>query len=346
MHFSFEADKALNCWASEYLAARPERGHALKLRRLGLTFHGITDCLCLGSSSQAFLPVEAGGALPYIFRDSCPYRPNEGSLPRVAFEALREGGAPVTLPEAAPFFPPGGDNLWHWLTESLTKVLALESSGYTGPYIIPRNSSVAAQTLELLGVDQARLLPSGRVYRVERLLVPPRLSGFDLQDYLPLCELLRNSLLKACPPSPGVKRCYLRRIGTRRVINEENILELLREFDFTVLTPEELSLKDQLSFMGNVECSVMPHGAGSALTIMQKPRSTFIELFSNRYISYNNMHSVRLLKLRYHPLVEDLDVSSCTRPEMTVCQYLGEGAKADMLIDATMLRVLLENALE
>ncbi len=342
MPFAFDPKAAVPLFANEYCALHPERARPFALKHLNLTFHVISDCLCLGSSQQAFLPAH-GGALPYILKDSCPYLANEHGLPGIAAGALP--GGVVELDEAAPFFPPGAQNLWHWVAESLPKLLALEQTGYNGPYILPQDSRVAEETLDLIGIAPERRLRAGGVYRVRRLLVPPRLSGFTLADNMPLTAFLRQSLLDAVGGLPGGKRCYVRRVGTRVIANEEDLLPVLADFGFETMVPEELSLKEQLRYMTNADCSLMPHGANATLTLLQKPGSVFIELFGNRYVSYNNMHAVRLLGLRYHAAVEDLDLSSCRDPLMPVGAYLEEGARADIIVDPLHVRILLETAL-
>jgi hypothetical protein len=289
MSFSFDRGQHRILPAAEYLRQSRHRGQATPIPHLGLTVYRIRDCLCLGSHSQAILPLEAEGDLPFIFMESCPYPANEPQLAGIvehrlgALENLRE------LDEAVPLFPPGADNLWHWTTESLPTLLAMESIGYSGPYLVPQGSAVPEQCFSLFGISPRRLLPGAAAYRVKNILLPQRTSGFSLPDNMPLTRFLRAKMLEAAGTLPGAKRCYIRRTGRRRILNEEEVLAVLRDFDFEIMTPEDLSLAGQWQYMSNVECSLMAHGANSTLTLLQKPRSGCVELFSNRYVSYNNM---------------------------------------------------------
>jgi len=330
-------------FAPEYLRAFPQKGRAVHARQVGLVFHGLKDCLCLGRHSQVIAP-EHDGRIPFVFRESCPYLGNEPNLVHEASQGLACDEI-VELDEAVPLYPPGAANFWHWTTESLPKLLALESVGYDGPYIIPAHSAVAKASLAMHGITPGRILLSGPVYRVKRLLLPQRLSGFSLAENMPLTTLVREKLLEAVGVLPGGTRCYIRRIGIRKVANEPELLELLREYDFAIMTPEELPLAEQWRFMTNCDCSVMAHGANSTLSLLQKERSGFVELYNNRYVSYNNLHSVRLLRLRYHSIVEDLDLSSSPDAVTTVFDYLKSGPKADMLVDVTHVRIVLEGLL-
>ncbi|MDR0827179.1 MAG: glycosyltransferase family 61 protein [Desulfovibrio sp.] len=344
MHFSFDPQKAILASAGDYLDHFQRRGRAVHLEHLGIICYGVTDCLYLGEKSQVLLPLE-GTALPLIFTESCHYPAGDCRLTSLAQVVLSATTDFLEVDEAAPFYAPGSDNLWHWTAENLPKLLALESIGYSGKYIVPLESKVARESLVLFHIPPERLLPAKAAYRVKRLLLPQRLSGFDLPYYLPLVEFTRNKLLEAVGTLPGGKRCYIRRTGRRKPVNEENVLDLLRGFDFETMLPEDLSLAEQWRYMTNVDCSVMAHGANSTLTLLQKPRSAFVELFGNRYVSYNNLHAARLLRLKYHALVQDLDVSSAPL-DMSLADFLWGGLTADMVVDITHLRILLETLLE
>lgn len=334
-------------FASEYLSVFPGGGRAFQVRKLGLTFYMIKNCLAVSAPYQIIAPTHADGEIPCVFLESCPYFGNEVNLVADLTKFFNNPGERplIRLDEAAPFYPPGARNLWHWTTESLPKLLALEDSGYSGPYIVPHNCKVVDESLAMHSIAKERLYYNNASYLVDSLMLPPRLSGFDLAENMLLTSFLRERILAAAGEEAGGRRAYVRRVGARRIANEEEILPLLDEFGFERLTPEELPLKEQYRFMSNVECSVMAHGANSTLTLAQRPGSTCIECFGNRYISYNNLHAARLLGLRYHALVEDLDMTCAPVPVQSTDDYLEGGSKADLTVDPLYLRILLESAL-
>lgn len=354
---SYSPAKARLVWAADWLRSNSQRGRAFQLRHLGLEFYGIRDCLALGGESQSILPLQPD--LPFIFLESCPYSSNEQYLPRLAHKALQErdkgmaGGRELPeVEEAAPLNPPGAHNLWHWMTESLPKLLALESIGYRGSYIVPpvsgQGGGVPAQSLELLGIAPERLLPGDASYLVKNLILPPRLSGFNLAANMPLTGLVRAKLLEALGEpdlAAGKRRIYLRRLGSRRVLNEDELLAVVADFGFEVMVPEELSLVEQWRRLAGAGGFLAAHGAGSAHSLLLAPGAPFLELFGNRYVSYNNLHAVRLLRLRYYPLVQDLDVTASPSGPGGQCdifQYLLDGITSDLTVDPIHLRIALE----
>lgn len=355
MNFHYDQNEAQVLFAAQFLQREVGRGRALRLPHLGLVFYGVKDCIYLASEWQTLMPL-LDDKLPYIFSESGPFIANDYSMPGMAAAALagkgklspvsRQGMIPVKeVAEAAPFVPPGYDNLWHWLLESVPKILALESIAYDGYYIMPLGIKLVEECIDIFGIDRNRILPANGCYKVKRMMVPPRQDGYVLAENLPLIALLREKLESRLSLLPGGKRAYVKRVGRRKIINEQPFEELMREFGFETMIPEDLSLKDQLVFMSNVDLSVMVHGANTTLTIMQKPKSTFIELFGNRYLCYSNLATIRLLKLRYHSQMVELNVSQAPQGNPSYRDYFLEGIGADILVDLIHTRILLENAL-
>ena len=55
-----------------------------------------------------------------------------------------------------------------------------------------------------------------------------------------------------------------RRAARRRVVNEQDLLPVLREFGFEVIETERLSFHEQIQLFSHAEAVVGPHGAGLA----------------------------------------------------------------------------------
>ena len=328
-------------FAPEYIHAFPARGALFDTPRLDLAFYEIRDCFALFSDYLLMAPVH-GHVLPVLLRESGVYPAHDMAMPGKLQHAVSQLADTVDVPLAVPLCTPGSHNLWHWTLECLPKLLLLEKMGYTGPYIVLGDNPVVQASLDMFGIAPERRLAAGPAYRVERLIVPPRLSGFVLPENLPLVALLREKLLERVGVLPGSKRCYVRRITRRRIVNEAAMLDILREYDFEVMVPEELSLAEQWRYMTNVECSLMPHGANTTLTLAQPHGSSFIEFFSNRYINYSNMQAIRLLRLRYLPLVEELDVSWYPDRNTLLHKHLEGGIPADIEVQLIHLRMHLE----
>lgn len=320
----------------DFLAGRPGRGRTMTIRPFGMKVHMVSDCLCMGALAQIVLPV-VDGKTPCVFVESGDY-PDSHSLLPISYKKGLEHSL-VELDEAVPLYPLYAfHNFWHWVFEGLPRLLIMEKYGYDGIYIVAGGYPFITDILDLLGIDKKRLRFNDANYMVRKLLLPhPWLAETMYLDNPDLFFLVRNALLDAVEPLPGAKRCYIRRTGRkRRVMNEADVLKTLERFDFAVLAPEGLSAREQIRFMTNVSCSVMPHGANATLAAMQKRESVFIELFGNRFFRAINLFMARHLGLLYQPLCAEL--TDKTPPPS------GHDQDADFFVDCKNLEVILENA--
>ena len=210
MPYAFSPDDCQIASVAEYLRHFPTRGKAIQLSHLRYDIYGISDCLCLGATTQAVAPVH-NNALPLAFSDAVSHMANEMRLPTVIDEALAQDPKVQDIDEAVPLYPPGIHNFWHFTFENLSKVLALESIGYTGRYIVPAAAladpgSDLRQSLTLFGIGPDRLLPAGPVYRIQRLMLPGRINGLNLANNMPFAVFLRKKRLEAVGSEPGSRR--------------------------------------------------------------------------------------------------------------------------------------------
>jgi len=74
-----------------------------------------------------------------------------------------------------------------------------------------------------------------------------------------------------------------------------------------------------------------------------KNRSGFMEFFSNSYVNYTSMHAVRLLRLHYMPLVEEMELCSDPGDRRPLEDFLTQGLDADIHVCALQARILLES---
>jgi capsular polysaccharide biosynthesis protein len=85
----------------------------------------------------------------------------------------------------------------------------------------------------------------------------------------------------------GTRRLYISRsqASTRRVLNEEEIVALLKREGFEVATPENLDFAGQVQLFSAASIIVAPHGAGLA-NLLFSPRGTVVvELMSPSYVN-------------------------------------------------------------
>ena len=294
--------------ASEYLALFPEAGSVHAARAFDTPYYVVRNCLCAGELGQIVMPPGNRGGRACILRESFNHEHDEELLAQAVSSALlhADRSEPAVLDEAVPLYPLWSlGNLWHWLFESVPKICLMESAGYKGQYIVNASSKVVLEGLELMGVGPERIVHCAEPHLIKRAVIPHVIHWSGIHKHERLLSTIRERLLEAAGPLKGEKRCFIRRIGTRRLLNEAELLEALRVYDIEVLVPEEHSLRDQIAFMSNAALTLSPHGANSALAFFQKRKSVLMEFFGHDHIhNINNLATVRFLNLLYFPVTQ------------------------------------------
>ena len=327
--------------AREYLALFPESGSVHAARAFDTPYCVVRNCLCAGELGQIVMPPGNRGGRAFILRESFNHEHGEELLAQAVSSALlhADRSEPTVLDEAVPLYPLWSlGNLWHWLFESVPKIFLMESAGYKGQYIVNASSKVVLEGLALMGVGLERIVHCAGPHLIRRAIIPHVIHWSGLHEHKHLLSTIRERLLEVAGTFDGEKRCFIRRIGTRRLLNEAELLDALRAYDIAVLVPEEHSLREQIAFMSNSVLTLSPHGANSALAFFQKRESVLMEFFGHDHINNGcNLITIKLLKLLYLPVTQ----------VVLSGQPLGRGASGaeldDYRIDVDLAVSILDN---
>lgn len=287
-----------------------------------------------GLCSQILMPAPKSINNIVVFNDSFAYNHNDNELQAVLCKLLNNNSELIKLDEAVPLSHLWSYNFYHWTFECLIKLLALEEIGYKGCYIVP-NVKHVIEYLNLFNIDNNRIYFSNNKYIVSNMIIPSNFNAYFLKNRPELIHYLRHNLLEVCGELKGVKKVYIKRIGSRKILNEDSLLRILNNYDFDIMIPEELSVKEQFSYMSNVELSVMGHGANCTLVTCQKRNSKYIEFFNNDYVNYHMIGVINALNIDYTPIVNTRLVYQEKDKKMS--QY------NDILVPIELFEVLLKN---
>jgi len=181
-------------------------------------------------------------------------------------------------------------NYYHWLNDCLPRLWLLEQQPEREfRLVIPTQTSpFHLESLSLLGFDADRLAPFGnRHWQVERLLVPS-LVNQAAQTNPAATRWLRGKLLTALRPA-GTKcgrRLYIsRRFATkRRLVNEGEVIDLLKGRGFEEVASENLTFAEQVRLFSEAEIVVGPHGAGLTNVMFMPTGGLLVELLAHRRV--------------------------------------------------------------
>ena len=193
---------------------------------------------------------------------------------------------------------PWATDYYHWLAAYLVQVFALETfrdrTGDDPLVLVPAEApSWLTESLPLAGIDPDQTIEwSGTRARCSRLVLGSArhhtASTGDGYIHSPaaLSRLGRRiRMAVAGAESVGSRRLYVSRADAvdRRVRNEPELVEALRQYDFERFVPSEHTFAEQVRRFSDAEVVLGPHGAGLTNLIFT-PSATLVELFG----SYHN----------------------------------------------------------
>jgi capsular polysaccharide biosynthesis protein len=197
----------------------------------------------------------------------------------------------------------------HWLTEVLPRLAGLGTlpSG-TKPFIIFNKelNPIQEESLTLLGLkDYPRLILNNRHIQISNLFFPGY-AGLSGCPHPFGCKWVRNNILSNAGLShrPS-KRLYITRscAQKRRLINEDEITPLLKQYGFDIVAAEKLSFKEQLELFTQAEAVVAPHGGGLGNLLFAPEKCKVLELLDKYFVSDYYYNLSVILGLDYYYLL-------------------------------------------
>lgn len=204
-----------------------------------------------------------------------------------------------------------GNVYFHWMVDVLPRIELLRRSGRDLAEIdwFLVNScqhEFQRETLKILGIPEEKVLESDRLPHIQATeLIVPSFAGYLGWPSGWAIEFLRREFFKGILPSYNYpKRIYISRSKARyrRVLNEEDVVEVLERSGFVSILPESMSLAEQIAHFYHAEVIVAAHGSGLTNTIFSRYGTKVIELVSPHYISHYYWGISQYLKLEHYYL--------------------------------------------
>ena len=181
-------------------------------------------------------------------------------------------------------------NYCHWLIQGFSRLeLLARTTGFDGVdriLVSPRPPAFVREALASFGIDGIPIVEAAdapRVYRCERVIAAglPRSPGDAPRSVLDDVRARYG----APPSADSPRRVYLGRGQTqrRRVVNEDEVLDLLRARGFEAVTMDGRTVREQARILAAAECIVGAHGAALTNLVFAPPATTVVELVSKNF---------------------------------------------------------------
>ena len=190
----------------------------------------------------------------------------------------------------------GRDCLWivddwsagyfHWLADALSRLYAARDAAKDLVLLLPhryRELEFVQSSLKAFAVRGVEYVGAGEVYLCRKLFMPSHVApsgNYNEEVVRGLREMLVGFYGREGAGSGAGERVYLSRgrAPKRKVSNEGELLDTLREFDFRVVHFEDHPFEEQVRIAAGARVLVSNHGAGLTNMLFMKPGGRVLEL--------------------------------------------------------------------
>lgn len=217
-------------------------------------------------------------------------------------------------------YPFNRQNIYHWWIDSLPRLFFLSRLAQLGidslAILVAKDSpKYQIDSLDALVGDNKNcvsleLISENEKWRCPRFIVPTFVTGHQNGFLHPeIVDYIRERLFHYYSIVPrGGKRIYISRQRARRmrVVNEEELLPILKRFDVDMVTAEDLPYSDQIALFASADLVIGAHGAGLNNVLFCPPGACLFELHSADQIRSHYLFLSKSLDMEYRWLVAGL----------------------------------------
>lgn len=209
------------------------------------------------------------------------------------------------------------DIYFHWMFDVLPRIKLLQSGGLEiadiDYFLINSRKFLPfhKETLDALGIPETKRLENYNYphIKAEKLIVP---SFPGSPAWMPKwsCDFLRNVFIErqAIKEPEKIEYIYISRgsVTSRRILNEDEVINVLNKFGFKSVTLETMSVAEQASLMASAKVVIAPHGSGLTNLVFCSPGTKVIEIFSPNYVYPCYWLVSNLVNLEYFYLLGEI----------------------------------------
>ena len=202
----------------------------------------------------------------------------------------------------------GASTYYHWMCDILPRVHLLRQhydlASFDGFVVDVTAMPFQEETLARLGVPSDRIIASPDHWRFHlsaaELVVPSLPSRLNVVAPWAV-EFLRG--LFGSPERSGAgRRLYLSRANSRgrRVVNEEQLLPVLRRHGFETVYLEHMSVEAQARLFADAGWVLAPHGSGLTNLVFSAPGTKVVDLFAPGWVNPCFWTAAECAGVEYH----------------------------------------------
>ncbi|WP_324282142.1 glycosyltransferase 61 family protein [Cyanobacterium aponinum UTEX 3221] len=199
---------------------------------------------------------------------------------------------------------------FHWLFDILPRLYLVELLGINWQDIdyilVDYRTNFQKETLQIFNIPPEKILPlSFPLYLQAEELIIPSFPGCIAWMPSWSCQYLKNKLLGYNKEQKPHKKLYITRNNahSRRLINEQELIKLLKKKEFEIVDLESFSVKQQAELLSQAKIIISPHGSGLSNLVFCQPNTKVVEIFAPNYVYPCYWLVSNLVDLDYHYII-------------------------------------------
>lgn len=182
-------------------------------------------------------------------------------------------------------------NYFHWLTESIFRLWMVRHHLDKVILILPeyyKSADFIVGSLEPFKIKKVFYIPSEKSVLIKNLWLPPIkpiCDSFNSKHLSQVRSFYRNYVTQQTKISTfKTTRLYVSRelAGRRKVVNEDEVLKIIKKHEFTVFHPENFPFLEQVAIFLNVKYLIGTHGSGLTNMLFMGVNTSLLELHKNK----------------------------------------------------------------
>lgn len=210
--------------------------------------------------------------------------------------------------------PDSAGNYFHWMTDALAKIEIATKGGLSlsnvDHFIVSNNTcQYQKQTLKWLSIPTSKtisLTDNNYLYCQDLYVTSPTNYAGNISHWI--IDYLRKIFAPVVLEYSGSNKCIFisrKNVAKRKLVNEDILLNQLKHLNFVEVTPENLTIEQQVAIFNNADIIIGAHGAGLTNIIFCKPGTKILEIFSPNYINQSYYTIAESANLNYNYVVCD-----------------------------------------
>ena len=201
------------------------------------------------------------------------------------------------------------DNFFHWIFDTMTKLYLFDKMPKLKnlPLILRKPlNKYQKEMFNIFGIKNKIILTNGKSFTAKDVLIPT-IPSPPIYSRPAVIWLRKKFLSNIKMNKTHIKRIYISRSDAshRKIINDREISDFLKKYDFTTLVLSKMNLGDQINYFRNADIIILPHGSGASHLLFAKKSCKIIELQSPSQINNMFCSLSKLIGCKYGFLIGD-----------------------------------------